>query len=37
MPLNHPMQVCQYKFTIKGEELRLSIIISRRLKGEVKT
>ena len=28
MPLNHPTQLCQDKFTTKDEELRLSIIIS---------
>ena len=28
MPLNHPAQLCQDKFTTKDEELRLSIIIS---------
>ena len=27
MPLNHPTQLCQAKFTIKDEELRISITV----------
>ena len=36
MPFNHPTQLCQDKLTIKDVELRISIIISCRLKGVVK-
>ena len=36
MPLNHPTQLYQDNFKIKDEELRISIIISCRLKGVVK-
>ena len=35
MPLNHPMQLCQDKFTIKDEE-RILFINPSRLKGVVK-
>ena len=36
MPLNHPTQLCQDKFTIKDVKLRISIIISSRLKDVIK-
>ena len=36
MPLDHPTQLYQDKFTIKDVKLRISIIISSRLKGVVK-
>ena len=35
MPFDYPSQLCQGKFTIKDEELRISIVISCRLKGVV--
>ena len=36
MPLNHPMHLYQDKFSIKDEELKISIIISCHVKGVVK-
>ena len=36
MPVNHPTQLCQDKFTIKDVKSRISIIIWSRLKGVVK-
>ena len=34
MPFDHPTQICQGKFTIKDEELRISTIFLCRLKGK---
>ena len=36
MPLDHPTQLYHDNFTIKDEKLRMSIIISCRVKGVVK-